>query len=87
MVALGSGGVTGVGLGDGRQKLGFLPNTTPTYFLDRRRGTRLVATLSVLLAFLVIMICGVYIAWSSRDTFGMLIASGITFSDRPAGGD
>src|SRR6266480_7300827 len=26
-----------------------------------------------------ITICRVYIAWNSRDTFGMLLASGITF--------
>jgi len=37
------------------------------------------ATLSVLLAFLVILFSGVYIAWNAADTFGMLIASGITF--------
>src|SRR5712692_4479576 len=80
MVALGSGGVTGVGLGDGRQKLGFLPeHHTDFIFSIIGEELGLVATLSVLLAFLVIMICGVYIAWSSRDTFGMLIASGITF--------
>ena len=80
MVALGSGGVTGVGLGDGRQKLGFLPeHHTDFIFSIVGEELGLVATLSVLLAFLVIMICGVYIAWSSRDTFGMLIASGITF--------
>src|SRR5207237_6931177 len=39
----------------------------------------LIATLSVLLAFMVIAVCGVYIASHSSDTFGMLLASGITF--------
>ena len=39
----------------------------------------LTATLSVLIAFMVILICGVYIAWNAADTFGMLIATGITF--------
>src|SRR6185436_5847323 len=37
------------------------------------------ATLSVLVAYLVILLCGVYIAWHAADTFGMLLASGITF--------
>jgi cell division protein FtsW len=37
------------------------------------------ATLFVIAAFLAISICGVYIAWHACDTFGMLVASGITF--------
>jgi cell division protein FtsW len=31
------------------------------------------------MAFMVILICGVYIAWNAVDNFGMLIAIGITF--------
>ncbi len=80
MVALGAGGVSGVGLGDGRQKLGFVPEHH-TDFIFSVIGEELgvIATLLVLLAFLAIVTCGIYIAWHSRDTFGMLIASGITF--------
>lgn len=80
MVALGSGGVIGVGLGDGRQKLGFVPEHQ-TDFIYSVIGEELglIATLGVVLAFLAIVICGVYIAWYARDTFGMLIAVGITF--------
>ena len=80
MVALGSGGVTGVGLGDGRQKFGFVPeHHTDFIFSVVGEELGLVATLLVLAAFLAITICGVYIAWNARDTFGMLLASGITF--------
>ncbi len=80
MVALGSGGVTGVGLGDGRQKLGFVPeHHTDFIFSVIGEELGLVATMLVVLAFLAIMICGVYIAWNASDTFGMLIAVGITF--------
>jgi cell division protein FtsW len=80
MVALGSGGVTGVGLGDGRQKLGFVPfHHTDFIFSVIGEELGLIATLLVLVAFMAITICGVYIAWNSRDTFGMLLASGITF--------
>ena len=39
----------------------------------------MVATLLVVLAFVVIAICGIYIALHARDTFGFLLASGITF--------
>ncbi|HUR44912.1 MAG TPA: putative lipid II flippase FtsW [Candidatus Saccharimonadales bacterium] len=80
MVALGSGGVYGVGLGDGRQKHGFVPEHQ-TDFIYSVIGEELglVATMGVVLAFLAIVISGVYIAWNAQDTFGMLLASGITF--------
>ena len=39
----------------------------------------LVATLAVLAAFVVLMLCGVYISRRSRDTFGMLLGAGLTF--------
>jgi cell division protein FtsW len=80
VAALGSGGIQGVGLGEGRQKLGFVPeHHTDFIFSIIGEELGLLATLSVLLAFLVILFCGVYIAWNAVDTFGMLIASGITF--------
>jgi cell division protein FtsW len=80
VAALGSGGVRGVGLGEGRQKLGFVPeHHTDFIFSIIGEELGLLATLSVLFAFLVILLCGVYIAWNAADTFGMLIASGITF--------
>jgi cell division protein FtsW len=80
VAALGSGGLQGVGLGEGRQKLGFVPeHHTDFIFSVIGEELGLVATLSVLAAFLTILLCGVYIAWNATDTFGMLIASGITF--------
>ena len=80
MVAIGSGGVTGVGLGDGRQKLGVIPeHHTDFIFSVIGEELGLVATLLVVLAFVAILICGLYIAWRASDTFGMLISTGITF--------
>ncbi|SPE53379.1 Cell cycle protein [Verrucomicrobia bacterium] len=80
MLALGAGGWTGLGLGNGRQKLGFVPERhTDFIFAIIGEELGLVATLSVVLAFLVIIACGIYIALNSRDTFGLLLASGITF--------
>ena len=77
MVALGSGGVTGVGLGDGRQKLGFIPeHHTDFIFSVIGEELGLAATLLVVIAFLAIVVCGVYIALKARDNFGMLLASG-----------
>jgi cell division protein FtsW len=80
MLALGSGGSTGLGLGNGRQKLGFVPEHH-TDFIFSVIGEELgvVATLAVVLAFMAIVICGLYIAWNARDRFGMVLGTGITF--------
>ncbi len=80
MIALGAGGWTGLGLGNGRQKLGFVPEHHTDFILSvigEELGA--VATLAVVLAFVAILICGLYIAVKARETFGMLLASGITF--------
>ncbi len=78
VAALGSGGVKGVGIGEGRQKLGFVPeHHTDFIFSVIGEELGLIATIGVLLAFLMIVLCGVYIAWNAADTFGMLIAAGI----------
>jgi len=80
MVALGSGGWTGRGLGDSREKLGYLPeHQTDFIFAIIGEELGLGVTLGVVVAFLAIMICGLIIAWNSADTFGFLLGSGITF--------
>jgi cell division protein FtsW len=80
MVALGSGGLTGKGLGDGRQKLGFLPeHHTDFIFSIIGEELGLIATLLVVLSFVAIVFSGIYIAMNATDTFGLLLGSGITF--------
>jgi len=80
MLALGSGGWSGLGLGNGRQKFGFLPeHQTDFIFANIGEELGLVATLGVVAAFVVLLLCGIYIAWHSRDTFGLLLATGLTF--------
>jgi len=80
MLALGSGGLTGRGLGEGRQKLGFIPfSSTDFIFAIIGEELGLVATLLVIQAFVALVISGIYIAWNSRDLFGLLLGSGITF--------
>lgn len=80
MLALGSGGTTGLGLGNGRQKLGFVPEHH-TDFIFSVIGEELgvIASLGVVFAFMLIVVCGLYIAWNARDRFGMILATGITF--------
>ena len=80
MLALGSGGWTGLGLGNSRQKLGWVSEHQTDFILaiiGEELG--LVATLGVVLGFVLIVICGIYIAAHARDTFGMMLAAGITF--------
>jgi cell division protein FtsW len=79
MIALGSGGWTGLGLGNGRQKLGFVPeHHTDFIFSIIGEELGLVATLLVVLAFVVIVCCGIYIALHARETFGTMLATGVT---------
>jgi len=79
MIALGSGGWTGLGLGNGRQKLGWVSeHHTDFIFSIIGEELGLLATLLVILAFVVIALCGIYIALHARDAFGTLLATGIT---------
>ena len=79
MIALGSGGWNGLGLGNGRQKLGFVPeHHTDFIFSIIGEELGLVATLLVIATFVVLALCGIYIALHARDTFGTLLATGIT---------
>jgi cell division protein FtsW len=79
MIALGSGGWNGLGLGNGRQKLGFVPEDHTDFILSViGEELGLIATLFILLAFVIIVICGIYIAFHSRDTFGFLLGAGVT---------
>jgi len=80
VIALGSGGLYGLGLGNGRQKLGFVPENHTDFILSIiGEELGLVATLGVLASFALVVVCGVYIARRARDTFGMLLAAGMTF--------
>jgi cell division protein FtsW len=80
MVAFGSGGWSGLGLGNGRQKLGFVPeHHTDFIFSIIGEELGLIATMGVLLGFVLLVICGLYIAWRAPDMFGLLLGSGITF--------
>jgi cell division protein FtsW len=78
-IAIGSGGLLGLGLGDGRQKLGFLPEIHSDFiFANIGEELGLVATAFVVIAFLLIGLCGLYIALNARDQFGAQLALGVT---------
>jgi cell division protein FtsW len=77
--AFGHGGLTGVGLGNGLQKNGYVAEMHSDFiFANIGEELGLVATLLVILGFFIIVICGLYIAFRSRDQFGCLLAVGVT---------
>ncbi len=79
-LALGVGGWTGVGLGNSLEKFGFLPeHHTDFIFPIIGEELGLVTTLLVVAAFVVLVICGTYIAYHASDGFGMFLGSGLTF--------
>jgi cell division protein FtsW len=78
LIAWGSGGIEGLGLGNGRQKMLYLPYAH-TDFIFPMIGEELGLRVSLLVVFLFIMIivCGIMIALHARDRFGLLLATGI----------
>ncbi len=78
LIALGSGGLTGVGLGASRQKWEYVPNAhTDFIFSILGEELGLIGELVVLLAFGVLIYAGIRIATTARDVFARLLAAGI----------
>jgi cell division protein FtsW len=79
LIALGSGGVGGVGLGAGRAKWMFLPNAhTDFIFAVIGEELGLVGCLLVLALFAAFGLVGFRVARHAPDPFGMLMAAGVT---------
>jgi cell division protein FtsW len=78
-LALGSGGILGLGLGMSRQKYLYLPAAhTDFIFAIIGEELGLLGTGAVVLAFGVLCYAGVRIALSIQDCFGRLVAGGLT---------
>jgi len=79
LIALGSGGWTGVGLGAGRSKWLFLPNPhTDFIFAIIGEEVGLLGCLLVVALFVAFGVLGTRIALHAPDRFGMLLAAGVT---------
>jgi len=80
LLAFGSGGPFGSGLGDGRQKLLYLPFAHTDFILPvLGEELGLVSTLLVILGFSIIATAGVAIAMHAPDRFGRLLGFGMVF--------
>lgn len=78
LVAIGSGGFTGVGLGGSRAKWDFLPNAHSDFiFAVIGEELGMLGATAVLAAFGVLLYAGVRIAMHAKDPFGRLLAAGI----------
>ena len=80
-LTLGAGGLFGAGLGDGSQKLFFLPYPhTDFIFAAIGEEIGLLRLLILLLLFMYILFRGFKIAMAQPDKFGYLLAGGLTLS-------
>ncbi len=79
LIAIGSGGFFGLGLGESRQKYLYLPETQNDFvFSIVCEELGFVGALTVVLLFILLVIRGFHIASCARDKFGMLVAIGLT---------
>jgi cell division protein FtsW len=79
LIALGSGGLFGVGLGQGEQKLGYLPTPhTDTIFAVLGEEMGFVGCLVVIGLFVLFAYRGFKIAMDAQDPFAALLAAGVT---------
>lgn len=79
-LAIGVGGWTGAGLGNSRQKTGFVPEHHTDFIfsiIGEELGLR--ASLGLLFAYGLLCWCGLSIAWRASDLFGQLLVIGLTF--------
>lgn len=79
LIAMGNGGITGLGLGASRAKFFYIPEShTDGVFAIIGEEMGLIAAAAVLLLYMTLMLRGFQVARRSRDDFGRLIATGIT---------
>ena len=81
LIALGCGGWTGVGLGAGRQKFGYMPAAhTDAIFAVLGEELGLIGCLVVIGLFVALAYRGFKIALEAPDAFGTVLAAGLTCS-------
>ncbi|MDN5346813.1 MAG: cell division protein FtsW [Clostridia bacterium] len=79
LLAVGSGGLFGVGLGQGKQKLFYVPERhTDFIFAILSEELGFIGAAVVILLFFVLVWRGLRVALNAPDSFGSLLAAGIT---------
>ena len=78
MMAVGSGGILGLGYGHSRQKYNFLPEvTSDSIFAIMAEELGLIVVMGIIFLFLNWLLRGINIARSAHDDFGKLLGAGI----------
>ena len=79
LVAMGSGGIAGVGIGQGRQRFGFLPEAHNDFIFSMiGEQWGLIGVLILLMMYVALVLVGFRIASRAPDLFGELLALGFT---------
>lgn len=79
LITLGSGGITGVGLGNSAQKYGYLPEaTTDSIFAVIGGELGFIGAIVLIVAFLILILRAFQISQKASDRYGQLLAMGIT---------
>ena len=79
LIALGSGGIDGLGLGNGRQKMFYLEYAYADFIfpvVGEELGLRV--TLAIVFCYLLVLTSGTLISLNAKDRFGMLFGFGCT---------
>lgn len=78
LIAIGSGGIFGVGFGKSRQKFNYLPESaTDSIYAVIAEELGLVFALFIIAAFVMLFLRGMKIARNAQDMFGKLLVTGI----------
>ncbi len=79
LIAVGTGGVTGLGLMEGKQKLFYLPEPhTDFIYAVAAEEFGLIGAVLIATLFFIFVWRGLRAAWRTRDLFGRFLAIGIT---------
>ena len=79
LIAIGSGGIFGLGLGNSRQKFLYLPEAKNDFvFAVVCEELGFVGAVMVIILFLLLVFRGMYIASKAPDKYGMMVALGLT---------
>ncbi|HHL40259.1 MAG TPA: putative lipid II flippase FtsW [Deltaproteobacteria bacterium] len=80
LVAFASGGLGGVGLGEGMQKLFYLPEAHTDFILSVvGEEFGLIGVSAIMVLYIIFLVGGTTIAMRARDLFGSYLALGLTF--------
>lgn len=79
LIAFGAGGIWGAGLGEGKQKLFYLPEAHTDFILSVvGEEFGLIGVSVIIMLYIAVLVSGIRIAFRTKDIFGQYLAIGIT---------